>query len=289
MARKKAEEAPASRTTTPGAAERTGIAAAQRQMQSTGSRWPRLKIFANERARFHCLTTGSDAMFSGSKYHREGEGMNTRYYLCLRIYTNGEEACFYCDHGQKDIGSRFALWAYVHNVLRASDNPDPEGDAWKPTEVEVEGMERKLMLFREEVKRPMLIRMAAGREQAWFGQFVAMWGKYGSDLSTCIYELRRTGSELATEYELVDLKEEPLAKAVWESPDVKDLPTIEDTEREQLSYGPGAAGAPGGAPMGSDEVLGTEPSADVTGEPEDEAPVAAEEPAEPEDPDSDLI
>lgn len=254
--KKKAEQEPVD--------QQYGIASAQRQMVSGQGNW--LRINANERARFHCLTSGGDDRFMGTKFHSIGQGAQTRYYVCLRVMTNGEESCEFCDQGHDEMGNRFALWVYVHNILHATDNPDQEGDRWKQQDVEGR------TLFREEVKKPILIWLAAGRYQAWFGQFVAMWTKH-QDLQNHIYELLRIGEGLETEYELTELKEEPLAKKILEQEEIQNLPSVPEFFRSQLKYGPTAAGA--GASMGTDTVLGEDGSGGD--EPLPKAEVASED------------
>lgn len=223
--------------------QRTGMVAAQAMMSGGGSRFPALRIDDGDRARFHFLTSG-DTDFIGCKFHRFGEGKDTRYYMCLRIFTGGEEECRWCEAGHDDLGSRFAIWVYVHNILHAAQDKEAE---WKPQQI------GKKTLFREEIKEPKLIRMAAGRSQKWWSQFVNMWTTHG-DLQNHIYELYREGKELETEYFLTTLKESPIPKEILDSDEVKNLPSCEDVLREEVTFGPGGAGV--GSSLGTDEVMG---------------------------------
>jgi hypothetical protein len=249
--------------------QRTGMVAAQQQMSGGGSRFPYLRIEAGERARFHFLTSGNTDLI-GSKFHKFGEGRETRHYMCLRVFTGGEEECRWCEAGHDEMGSRFAVWIFVHNILHAAQDKEAE---WKTTKV------GKTTLFREEVKEPMLIRMAAGVKQKWFSQFVNMWTTHG-DLQNHIYELYREGTELETEYFLTTLKEQAIPEEILDSDVVKKLPTCEDVLREEVTFGPGGAGA--GSSLGTDEVMGGKSRSKE--KPAEEAEAADEPPA-----DDDLI
>ncbi len=217
-----------------------GMESAQGQMAG-GGRYPYVKLDDGDITRFHFLTNGDDLI--GSKFHKTGTGRDTRYYICLRVLTGGQEQCKFCEEGHDDMVSRFAVWVFVHNTLHAAQTEDD----WKATKV------GKKTLFREEVKEPRLLKMAGGRKGVWFSQVTNYWTKHG-DLQLHIYELRREGLALDTEYYFDDKKASAIPPAVLKQDDVKALPTIEEVLREELTYGPAASGS--GAAMGTDEVLG---------------------------------
>lgn len=253
-----------------GTPSRTGMAAAQAMMSGGGSRFPMLWLDDGDRARFHFLTSGDSDMI-GCKFHKFGEGSKTRHYMCLRVFTGGEEECRWCEEGHDELGSRFAVWVFVHNILHAKQAEDE----WEATKI------GKKTLFREVVKKPKLIRLAAGVKQAWFNQFINMWTTHG-DLQLHIYELYREHLQLDTEYYLTTLKEQAIDPKLLDSDDVKDLPTCEDVLREEVTYGPGGAGS--GSAMGTDEVLGESdadplPSASKDGTEEEQKADAPAEPA----------
>lgn len=257
---------------------RGGLEAAQQQMSAGGSRFPILKLEDGDRARFHFLSSGSDLNLVGTIFHRFGQDVNTRFYMCLRVFTGGEEACVYCEAGHDDTSSRFAVWVFVHNMLHASQKETK----WKATEVDDADGEKRT-LFREEIKKPFLIRMAAGWKQKWFAMVMNGYTTHGS-LQTHIYELERTGKGLETEYVYRTIGgERPIAKEILDSDEVKDLETAEVVLREELKFGPSASGA-GSSGMGTDEVLGA--SSDGTkADPEPET----QSETQPESPGDDLI
>ncbi len=266
-----AKEKAKTRSKQPAAVEapaRTGMAAAQAQMSGGGSRFPQLWLDDGDRARFHFLTNG-DTDLVGTKFHRFGEDKKTRHYMCLRVFTGGEEECRWCEEGHDQVGSRFAIWVYCHNILHASQAEMPEDEEWEPTKV------GKKTLFRQEIKAPKIIRMAAGKKQSWFSQFVNMWTTHG-DLQLHIYELYREGLELETEYYLTTLKEQAIDPKLLDDDDIKELPTCEEVLREEVTFGPGGAGS-GGA-MGTDGVTGTDsdPLPSASAEEKEEPAVAKE-------------
>lgn len=251
-----------------------GMENAQAQMASGGSRFPILKLADGDRARFHFLTNG-DALV-GTKFHRFGEGMKTRHYVCLRVMTGGEEECRWCQQGHDEVGSRFAVWVFVHNIMHSK-----QADVgWQAQQV------GEKILFREELKEPKLIKLAGGRKGEWWNQFVAAYTT-NVDLQLHIYELYREGEQLETQYTLTTLKPQAIDPKILDSDEVKKLPTCEEVLREEATYGPGGAGS--GSSLGTDEVLGG-----GTDDALPSATAAAEAPAEMEavaeaKPDDDLI
>ena len=87
-------------------------------------------------------------------------------------------------------------------------------------------------------------------------------------------------------------KERPIDPKLLDTDEVKNIPTCEEVQREEVTFGPGGAGS--GAAMGTDEVMGaesdTDPLASVSkdGATEEEPPAADAPTAEPA-PDDDLI
>lgn len=167
-------------------------------------RFPRLFLSQGDRARFHFLADGGpgDPYLLSARFHSVPvpDRQWGREVICLDSLTDGEEICPLCQAGNTEMVSRFGVWGYVHFILHTGDNPDEESTPWK--QVKVDGR----IMFKETVDQPLLIRMGIGKEMAWFGQFKAMWTKYGTLLDR-LYELKRTGSKLDTEYHLEMSKE----------------------------------------------------------------------------------
>ena len=279
-AKKKAADKKPSNNTGEEETPRYGLHAAQAQMSGGGSRYPWLKLGDGDIARFHFLTNGIDPNMVGTRFHRFGQGRETRYYLCLRVYTGNQEPCKWCEQGHDQTNARFACWIYVHNILHASGAGQPDDVEWKTTKV------GKKTLFREEVKKPFLWKSAAGMKQKWFNMVMNAYN-VSDDLQLSLYELYREGVELETEYEMTIPKGgegKAISKKILDSEEVSELPTVEDILREEATYGPSADGSGGsGGGMGSDEVMGEEGDGDIPTEAE-----PSEGDAEPE-PDDSLI
>jgi len=207
---------------------RKGIQQAEAAYGS-GSRLPRLRLAAGDRARFHFLSSGDDEYFGGGVFHTfamqtQGGKSYNKEVVCLRNLTEGEESCPHCEAGHDQITNRFAVWVYVHFILHLGDNPNSDEDspAWDQVQV------GQRFMFRENVGQPLLIWLAYGKQWSWFGQFKAAYTKYGT-LSGRVYELRRVGTSMNdTDYTLATVKEEPL-KA-----DVPAVTTIEEVFRSTL-------------------------------------------------------
>lgn len=217
-----------------------GVEAAEGILQSAS--WPSLRLKPNERAIFHCLTDGRDANFAAARFHVFGEFPDQRRFVCVRVLTGGEEECHYCQEGPSGMENQFGIWLWVAVIWHATDNPDEGGEGW--TAKKIEGR----TLFGEKVNKPLLLRLKAGRNKAWYKQFSTEWVTRGN-LMLWQYELRRVGEGLETEYLLRAVKEQALAPAIIESEDVKALPTIPTIFRASL-------GGIGGAPMAGSSLLG---------------------------------
>ena len=237
-----------------------GIPAGEDVLDSA-ARWPTLRLQANERAIFHCLTNGGDDRFCATRFHVFGrwEEGNRKVFVCVRILSGGAEACRFCEQGHDSFQSEFALWLWVHTIWHATDNPKPEGEAW--TARKIEGR----TLFGEKVERPLLLRLKAGREKAWFKQFSAEWTARG-DLMLWRYELRRIGEELETDYRLTAVKEEAVTPAILDKEEVKNLPGVPSIFRAGARFAASMAGADG--------LLGGGDSLDSGGAAEVELPAA---------------
>jgi len=208
---------------------RGGIEQSEQTIRGS-ARFPRLFLVAGDRARFHFLADGGpgDPYFLSSRFHmvKVQDRQWPRQVVCLDSLTEGEETCSLCQEGHSDMASRFAVWAYVHFIVHLSDNPDEEGDRWK----QVKSGDR--IVFKETVERPMVIWMGIGREAAWFGQFKGVFNKYGTLLDR-LYELKRKGSKLDTDYILTVVKQESLpAKEAKEAKD--HIVPIEDVFRSTI-------------------------------------------------------
>lgn len=227
--------------------EGKGIAKAERVL-STGDQWPRLRLKAGDRARFHFLTSGSDDYFAASRFHKFGQGSETRTYVCLRSMSEGGDDCDYCAAGRDTDQNRFGVWVFLHFILHSGDNPDPEGEPWKQKKLD------KRTLFQELFNKPMLIDLPAGRSRKWYKQFVTPWAQYGS-LQMHLYELLRIGEGRDdTEYTLTAVKEMAIKKEHAAS--VEDLPGVEDVFKQALKFGPRSLTPAAGA-LGTDSLDGT--------------------------------
>lgn len=198
-------------------------------------RWPRLYLRMGDRARFWSLSTGRDDKILASKFHRVESLTSSipREVVCVRSMTEGEEVCALCEEGHADTGTRFALWVWVDCILHLGDNPDVEGEPWKQVKV------GNRIMFKEDIRRPLLLRLGVGRQYRWYGQFRQVCDQYGS-LAGKLFELRRIGSGRDdTDYVLAIVKEAeppPEAKAA-----LKELPAMEEVFRSSLG---GAAPRP---------------------------------------------
>ena len=256
--------------------ELIGIARGQQVLQR-GSKYPFLKLGSGDRGRFHFLTSGADHHFASGTFHKFGQGQETRTLICTASLTEANaRECKFCERGHSDTQGRFACWIYLHQVLRVGDNPDQEGDPWKQAKVP----EANRTMFVEDVKKPVILRLAAGRGQAWFKQFSGFWMTRDSNLQLDLFELVRTGTGLETDYTLNIVKEMAIPAKLAKLQ--ADLPGIEEVFTEEMRFSPHAAGA--GAGMGQDalEVGGTDaeepalPTVDealASGKGEEEQPV----------------
>jgi len=189
------------------------------------ARFPRLSLKAGDRARFHSLASGGpgDPNLLAAVFHSvDTGGPFPRDMVCLDKLTQGEETCQYCEGGHAETRRRFALWVYVHSIFHMGDNPDQEGEGW--TQVKVSNR----VMFKEEVKQPLVLWLGVGRKMAWWGQFKAVYNKYGS-LEGRLFDLLRVGGDMDTEYHLSIVKEMPLGDI-----DVGELTSIEDVFRSTL-------------------------------------------------------
>jgi len=228
-----------------------GIDGASRAM-GRGSGPPRLRLKAGERARFHMLSTGKDRMMMGSEFHVLAPFPNYREAVCVRAMTGGAETCQLCEQGHTEKRNKFALWVYVWNVLRINDNPDEKGDSWPTAQIE-DGAGRKRTLFREEVKRPLLLELSAGREHVIYRQFVNEYTARGS-LQTQLYELVRIGEQLDTTYLLRAAKEMAIPEEVLGDERLKTLTPIPDLFRNSSSHPAGVSGGDVLGGEGADEI-----------------------------------
>jgi hypothetical protein len=238
-------------------ARATGIERAKQVIASGGSsnfQYPQLRLKANERVRFHFLSSGQDHLLDASKFHSiaEERGDKTFYtpVVCLDSLTQGEDSCSLCERGHRDLSTKFAVWTYVYHILHATDNPDADGEPWKAAVV------AGRTLFREEIKKPLLLWMGVGRNQAWWGQVINFYAMHGS-LQTHIYELHRVGAGMAdTDYLFSAVKEAVAA------PDVttlaEGLATIEQIFRSThtpISTAPPRLGGLGRDKLVEEEVV----------------------------------
>lgn len=198
-------------------------------LATSGARWPRLTLKQGDRARFHILSTGGDDLLLAGRFHHVEDGSTWgREILCLRSFTQGEEPCRWCDEGNSDMKSRFAVWVWAHFILHLGDNPDEDGEAWKQVKV------GERTMFQEVVDKALVFWRGVGHKHSWYGQFKAAYMKYGS-LHDRIYQLTRSGALLDTDYTLSIVKEEPMPAAAKEA--LKEgLPTIEEIFRSTLGY-----------------------------------------------------
>jgi len=171
--------------------------------------------------------------------------------------TAGAETCLHCEAGDEAKERRFALWLWVHSIYHVTDNPAEDGEGWKPTQVKSEEGGKARTLFREEVERPLLLELKAGRDQKWFRQFSVEWSGKGS-LQLWLYEFRRSAGEgIDTDYILRPQKQQALPEGILDKDEVKELPPVPDIFRRSRS-------TPATGPI-SDGVLGTD-SVDGLGE-----------------------
>ena len=244
---------------------RYGVASAEESM-STGDRWPRCRPQNGDRVRFHFLTSGADPWLVGTKFHRIAAEPFGRDIICLAALTQGEEACTYCEIDSTNRRNMFACWIWTTYVLHPHDNPDEEGEAWEQKTLQLAN-DRKMVVFKEEIAKPQLLWLSAGRQKVWWSQFTSAWMAHG-DLRKHLYELHRVGSGRDdTNYTLTTSKAEPLPPEILEKDEVKELPNIEDIFRETLRYAPTT-----GALLGADSLDGapeTLPSAPVSASEDD--------------------
>lgn len=215
---------------------RYGIEAGEEAL-AYGDRWPKLRLQDGDRARFHFLTTGSDPWLVATKFHKESDGKRWSDVLCVQALTHGEEACIRCEMDTQNRRNMFACWVYTDYILHSRDNPDEEGEAWEQKKLSLP-TGREIAVFKEDINKPQLLWLPAGRAKAWWSQFTNAWMTSGN-LQKHLYELHRTGSGRDdTNYTLTSNKEDPLDPAILELDEVKNLPDIEAVFRQTLSFVP---------------------------------------------------
>jgi len=227
-----------------------GLAGA-RQAAGGGSGLPRVRLKGGERARFHIISTGADDLIFAARFHWWGEFPNSKEAICLEKLTGGEVECEHCNEGHTDVRRRFALWVYVHNVLRINDNPEEEGDGWAIKKVKTEDG-RTRNLFQQEVKKILLLELAMGRGDVTFNQFTSEFTAKGS-LQNWVYELLRIGEGIDTQYILRAARESAIPEKILKSEEVSKLMAIPDYYRNSGS----SYVAPKGV-MGDDDLDGGE-------------------------------
>lgn len=194
-----------------------GIERVERVFSSGYFPWPKLALKAGDRARFHFLTSGYDDNFDGGRFHVVDAGDYTRELVCLRVLSDGAEVCALCEQGHDDLVNRFACWVFCHHIIHLGDNPDPDGPSWKQAKL------GERIVFVEEIERPMLIWLKAGRQHAWYGQFKAMANRYGT-LEGRTYELRRVGAGRDdTDYILTVVDDRPFTGSVDALPPIEEV------------------------------------------------------------------
>ena len=254
-------------------------------------RYPKLRIGAGDRARFWFLSDGEDEYFDGARFHlfprttRSGTVYNQEI-MCLRLRTDGDESCTFCEEGHEEMALRFSIWIWVDHVLHLGDNPDPEGQAWEQIRLAAEKGKKGRIMFKEAIGQPMVIWMAYGKEWVWFSQFDAALNQYGT-LEGRLYELKRVGSNMQdTDYTLSMVKATKLPKTTAEKVEAARVP-IDQIFAETVS-GAGTARRPTrlGDQLGQDEE--TEASDEGREPSEEEPPEEGEIPQE-EEPAEDLV
>lgn len=223
---------------------RGGLDNARAAGQRAQFRYPRLRLKAGDRARFHFLSDGNDEFLAGSRFHlfkqqtRTGKTYNKEV-LCLRVATDGDEACPSCEEGQDETGMRMSVWIWLHFILHLGDNPDAEGVPWEQVQMKGRDKQPGRVMFKEDVDEPILIWMGYGKEWAWFEQYTAASNQYGT-LEAHMYELKRVGSGMAdTDYTLAAVKKGKLPK-VQRDKGVEARVPIFDVFQETTSDGPAA-------------------------------------------------
>lgn len=270
--------------------KKMGIHRAREAGSQSVFRYPKLRIGAGDRARFWFLSNGEDEFFDGARFHlfprqtKRGKVYNEEI-LCMRLRTDGEDSCAFCEEGHEDMALRFAIWIWVDHVLHLGDNPDPEGEAWEQIRLAAEKGKKGRIMFKESISQPMVIWMAYGKEWVWFSQFDAALNQYGT-LEGRLYELKRVGASMGdTDYTLSMIKVSKLPKGTAEKIEATRV-SIDQIFTETVSAS-GSARRPTrlSDQLGSDEDTeasqeGREPSAEESEEPEDTAIPQEEEPAE---------
>ena len=201
--------------------KKLGIHRAREAGSQSLFRYPKLRIGAGDRARFWFLSDGEDEFFDGARFHlfprqtRSGKVYNQEI-MCLRLRTDGDDSCTFCEEGHEEMALRFSIWIWVDHVLHLGDNPDPEGQAWEQIRLAAEKGKKGRIMFKEAISQPMVIWMAYGKEWVWFSQFDAALNKYGT-LEGRLYELKRVGSNMQdTDYTLSMIKVTKLPKTTSE-------------------------------------------------------------------------
>lgn len=206
-----------------------GIHRARQAGAQAQFRYPKLRIKSGDRARFYFLSNGEDDYFDGARFHlyprqtRGGKAYNEEK-LCLRLRTDGDEPCAFCEEGHEGLALRMAVWVWVDHVLHLGDNPDPEGQPWE--QLRQAGKDKKpgRIMFKEMIEQPMLVWMAYGKEWVWFEQFIAALNKYGT-LEDRLFELKRVGDTMQdTDYTLAMVKAAKLPKKVAEKVEATRVP-----------------------------------------------------------------
>ncbi len=248
-------------------------------------RYPKLRIGAGDRARFWFLSDGEDEYFDGARFHlfprttRSGKVYNQEV-MCLRLRTDGDESCTFCEEGHEEMALRFSIWIWVDHVLHLGDNPDPEGQAWEQIRLAAEkGKKKGRIMFKEAIGQPMVIWMAYGKEWVWFSQFDAALNQYGT-LEGRLYELKRVGSNMQdTDYTLSMVKATKLPKTTAEKVEAARV-SIDQIFAETVS-GAGTARRPTRLSDNQPEDEAEEGAEEAGEEPQEEEGIPQEEePAE---------
>ncbi len=255
-----------------------GIHRAREAGTQSAFRYPKLRIQAGDRARFWFLSNGEDDHFDGARFHlfprqtKTGKVYNEEV-LCVRLRSDGEDSCSFCDEGHDDLALRFSIWIWVEHILHLGDNPDPEGTAWEQMRLAPEGNKKGRIMFKETVDEPMLIWMAYGKEWVWFSQFDAALNKYGT-LEGRLFELKRVGSQMTdTDYTLTMIKKAALPKGHTEKIEAARVP-IDQIFAESVT-GAGSTRRP--TPLGAALPDGEGAEAAAEEEPVEEAATTGEE------------
>lgn len=196
-----------------------------------GRRIPRLVLQPGDRARFWILSSGMDKWFDAARFHDDPAG-SFRQFVCLDRMTRGAEECQYCKAGMKTTRTLWGTWLLVDYILHFADNPDAD---WEQIPIKDPQGGKQRFLFKEDVGRPLFLRMSVGKEKAWYNAFRSEWAEFG-DLRKHYYELHRTGSGLNTEYALQRVSNRAIPERYAYA--LEDLAPVEDAFRDTLQGAP---------------------------------------------------